>query len=235
MALDDDVPPRRVRWGVVIPSTNTEVEHDLGVLRPPEVTMHVARMRLDNPDLSSDAAFLRTLETLRTAARDATNQLAALEPDRVLFGTTAETFWGGPDGNARFTAELQAIAGAPVTTGATAIEEALHVSDARRVAVLTPYQAVMDQEVLDYLAAIDIDVLGLTGLRCPDAFAIARLSPKTISEELAALDGADVQALLVLGTNVPLLHLTDELQRCHGKPVIGVNAALVASALRSDG
>ena len=47
----------RGRMAVIIPSTNTVVEHDMSMIRPDGVTFHTGRMYIENPNLGSDEDF----------------------------------------------------------------------------------------------------------------------------------------------------------------------------------
>ena len=49
------------------------------------------------------------------------------------------------------------------------------------------------------------------------------------------MDGSDVDALIHVGTNLPVSALTEEIERRHGKPMIGVNVATYWLALRRIG
>ena len=42
---------------VIVPSTNTVVEHDLAMIRPEGLTFHAGRMYIENPALGSDEDF----------------------------------------------------------------------------------------------------------------------------------------------------------------------------------
>ena len=53
-ALVPDVVGYRAKIGVIVPSTNTVVEHDFARVRPPGVTFHSGRFLVEAPDLSSD-------------------------------------------------------------------------------------------------------------------------------------------------------------------------------------
>ena len=55
----------RAKWGVIIPSTNTVVEHHLNRVRPEGITFHAGRMYRETTDLSSDEAFETVLHQIR--------------------------------------------------------------------------------------------------------------------------------------------------------------------------
>lgn len=42
---------------VIVPSTNTVVEHDLAMIRPEGVTFHAGRMYIAEPQLGNDEEF----------------------------------------------------------------------------------------------------------------------------------------------------------------------------------
>jgi len=50
---------------VIVPSTNTVVEHDFNMIGPAGVTFHTGRMYIEHTALDSDARFLEILEQIR--------------------------------------------------------------------------------------------------------------------------------------------------------------------------
>jgi maleate isomerase len=52
-----DVVGYRMKFGVIVPSTNTVVEADYNRMTPPCVTFHAGRMYVDQHVMDSDAAF----------------------------------------------------------------------------------------------------------------------------------------------------------------------------------
>ncbi len=90
-----DVVGYRAKIGVIVPSTNTVVEHDFARVRPPGVTFHSGRFLVEAPDLSSDEAFLHFLDLIRETVPTAIRDIMTCKPDHILMGMSAETFWGG--------------------------------------------------------------------------------------------------------------------------------------------
>ena len=45
----------RIKFGVIVPSTNTVVEADYNRIAPPGVTFHTGRMYIEHPVMDSDA------------------------------------------------------------------------------------------------------------------------------------------------------------------------------------
>jgi maleate cis-trans isomerase len=55
----------RVKFGVIVPSTNTVVEADYNQMAPHGVTFHTGRMYIERPAMDSDAAFQAVLGQIR--------------------------------------------------------------------------------------------------------------------------------------------------------------------------
>lgn len=70
-------------------------------------------------------------------------------------GMSAETFWGGKDGAAQFEQFMGEVSGGlSVSTGAQAAQAALNTYGARKIGIITPYQAVGDQQVVDFFTEV---------------------------------------------------------------------------------
>jgi maleate isomerase len=153
----------------------------------------------------------------------------------MVMGMSSETFWGGAEGNDAFTQRLRDLSGVEVTTGATACKQALDALGVGRLAVITPYQAVGDEQVYRYFEDIGAQIVRLRGLRCENATSPAKVTEETLRQVIAELDGPDVDAVVQVGTNLSMVSLADRAEREIGKPVIAINAAILWSALRAYG
>jgi maleate isomerase len=225
----------RRKFGVIAPSTNTIVEPDFYAMTVPGVTAHFSRIHIRNPDLSSDANFEQLLAQIRDEIGAACERVLTCEPDYMVMGMSAETFWGGVQGNREFVRQITGITGLPVATGAEACERALRLFGARRIGVVTPYQPVGDANVARFFAEIGFDVVAVEGLKCPTAVSIAHVGEDELRAALLRVDSPDVDALVQCGTNLSMVRLADEAERWLGKPVIAINAATWWMALRDNG
>jgi maleate isomerase len=230
-----DVTGWRAKIAAIVPSTNTVVEHDLAVLRPPGVTFHAGRMLITEPDLGSDADFTALLTQIRASITDAVDSVMTCKPDYMLMGMSAETFWGGVAGNAAFEQRIHDQTGLRVSTGARSCSEALQRFGAKRISVFSPYQPIADVEVGRFFTEAGFDVAAITGLRCKSATAIAEVTPAEIGETIRAIDAPDVDAVVQVGTNLSFVAQADALEGYLGKPVIAINAATLWHTLRTLG
>jgi maleate isomerase len=230
-----DVLGYRAVFGVLAPSTNTVVEPDYYRMAVPGVTSHVGRIHIKDQTLASDDAFEALLEQIRAEIHLACDRVLTAEPDYLVMGMSAETFWGGVEGNQHFTEDIESHSGLRVATGAEACRRALELFGAKKIAVVTPYQQIGDENVERFFGEIGHPVARIKGLRCPTAVSIARVPEDTLRESLLEVDGDDVDALVQVGTNLSMVGLADEMETKLGKPVIAINAATWWMALRENG
>ncbi|GAB4586552.1 maleate cis-trans isomerase family protein [Nocardia sp. IFM 10818] len=225
----------RAVFGVVVPSTNTVVEHDYWRAGLPGIAYRAGSMYIPNPVMGDDADFRALLGQIRASIDTAVRDVLTAEPERLVMGMSAETFWGGVAGNAAFEQRLRDRSGLPITTGASACRAALRELGCHRIAVFSPYQPIADLEVGRFFTEAGFDVAAITGLRCPSAMDIARVGAERLREVVAELDGPDIEAIVQVGTNLSFVALADRLEAELGKPVIAINAATLWHALRDHG
>ena len=231
-----DIAGYRAKLATIVPSTNTIVEADFNHLfRIPGVTFHTGRMYIGNPALDSDDAFTALLAQVDRAFEIAVRDVMTCEPDYLVMGMSAPTFWGGRAGNAAFLERARRLSGLGVTTGAEACGAALAALGARRIAVFTPYQPIMREQIVRYFEEAGFPVMRYMDLECPSATAIAAVTPDRLREVLRDIDGPDVDAIVQVGTNLSMVRLAAEAEGWLGKPVVAINTAIIWHAYRANG
>lgn len=222
-------------FGVLVPSTNTSVQPEFDAMRPPGVTNHTSRIRIPNIKLESDADFQRLIELIAAAQDEAVDSVMSCEPDHLVLGISAETFWGGVGASRDLKRQLEERSGLPVCTGADACHAALAAFKARRIAVITPYFPVGDGNVVRFFEESGYAVSRIKGLSCASPVAIARVSEAELVATLRAVDGDDIDAIVQVGTNLAMARLAPIAEAWLGKPVIAINTAIYWHALRTAG
>ncbi|GAA1576348.1 aspartate/glutamate racemase family protein [Actinomadura kijaniata] len=225
----------RRKFGVIAPSTNTIVEPDFYRMAVPGVTAHFSRIHIRDQNMDGDAGMERLLEQIRAETGAACERVMTCEPDYMVMGMSAETFWGGVEGNRAFVRQIEDITGLAVATGAEACERALRLLGARRIGVVTPYQPVGDANVRAFFTEIGFEVGEIVGLRCPTAVSIAHVGEDRLRDALRGLAATGVDAIVQCGTNLSMVRLADEAERWLGLPVVAINAATWWMALRDNG
>ena len=225
----------RARFGVIIPSTNTTVEQDLTWVRPDGVSFHYGRMYIENPGIDSNEKFSELILQIRASITTAVRDVITCKPSYMLMGMSAETFWGGLAGNTAFEKRISdQTGGLRVSTGAASCRAALEKFGAKRIAVFSPYQPIADEQVGSFFREAGFDVRAITGLRCVTATAIAEVGAAQIADTVAAIDSAEVDAIVQVGTNLSFVHQAAALERELGKPVVAINMATLWHALRAN-
>lgn len=229
-----DVVGFRAKMGVIIPSTNTVVEADFADMKVPGVTFHSGRIHIGQPNLGSDKAMEELLAQVDKAIEVAARDVLTCLPDYLVMGMSAPTFWGGLEGSRRFAEKMEALSGLRISMGSEACRAALEALGAQRIAVFTPYQPIMREQIVRYFEDCGISVARYKDLRCESATAIAEIPPDPLRAVLRELDGPDIDAIVQCGTNLSMVRLADDAEGWLAKPVIAINAATLWHAYREN-
>ena len=231
----DNLGYRRL-FGVLGPSTNTIVQPDFDDLRPRGVTDHYSRIVVQDAQAISDETFMAgTLEISRNTL-DAVRGVLTCNPDYLVMGMSAVTFYGGAEGAQKWRENIEREAGLQLCTGSQSLIEAFNAyGGISRIALISPYYPSANAQVTHFMADHGISVVRDTCLRCPSWTSIAQVSTATLREELKKLDGDDVDAIVQVGTNLSMVKLAAAAEMYLGKPVIAINTATYWNALRQNG
>ncbi len=226
----------RIKFGVVAPSTNTTVQPEFDAMRPAGVTNHFARIHIADDPVHSDDDFNRLMDNIRDELMVAVDRVMTCAPGYLIMGMSAETFWDGLDGSIELQERLEARAGVGVAMGSDACRAALgRYAGVKRIAVITPYMPVGDENVRRFFTDCGYEVVALKGLRCASPVLIAHVSEAELKEAIKEVDSPEVDAVIQAGTNLAMARLAGAAEFWLGKPVIAVNTATYWWALRQNG
>lgn len=225
----------RLKAAVLAPSTNTIVEPDYYSMAPYGVTFHMGRIYIEDPKISNNSGFENLLSQVRESMARAIKDVVTCEPDVIIMGMSAETFWGGKEGNRQFEKNVQKLSGLKVYSGANACNQALQLYDAKRIGVITPYQEVGDKQVVNFFNEWGYEVIAIKGLKCPTAVSIAHVTEQELRNAIHEVNQEGVDAIVQVGTNLSMVRLADEAERWLEKPIIPINVATLWHALREEG
>jgi len=93
-----DVLGWRRKFGVMAPSTNTIVQPDFDDMRPVGVTNHYSRIFTPNTNALSNDTFRAGIDTIGSNVMDAIKSVMTCEPDYLVMGISALSFFGGVKG-----------------------------------------------------------------------------------------------------------------------------------------
>jgi maleate isomerase len=231
-----DVQGYRRLFGILGPSTNTIVQPDFDDLRPVGVTNHYSRIVTPNSKAISNETFMAGTQKIAEGVLDAVRSVMTCEPDYLVMGMSAITFYGGLKGADAFQRSIEQTAGVKISIGSHSCAAALAAyGGIRRIAFLSPYYPVANAEVRGYFAEAGFETVRDVPLQCPSWTSIAQVPEARLVRVLRELDGPDIDAIVQVGTNLSMMRLAAEAESWLGKPVIAINAATYWHALRANG
>jgi len=226
----------RLVLGLLIPAVNTVVQPEFDGMRPAGVTNQTGRFFI--PDLTKYGidSTDRAASDIASAIGSAAEAVRACEPDAIALAYSSEYLAGGHASAATIHDALVAGAGGIHVTNATdSVPRALELFGARRVSVVTPYLPPANAFVRAFFEAAGYSVKAVEGAQREAGSSAAVTSAENIHAAFAAIDGDDVDALIHVGSNLPVLDICVALEQALGKPVFGANQATFWAALRDNG
>ena len=218
------------------PSTNTIVQPDFDDLRPIGITNHYSRIFTPNNRALSNDSFRAGVDVIGSNVTAAVDSVMTCEPDYLVMGISALSFFGGKAGADAFQKRIMERTGLGLTVGSHAMAAALaRYGNVERIAVLTPYWPVMNAEVARYFSDVGLTVVRDLALQCTSWTGIAAVSTAQCRDALRRLDGDDIDALVQVGTNLSMTRLAAAAELWLGKPVVAINTATYWHALRANG
>jgi maleate isomerase len=228
---------QRAKFGVLAPSTNTSVQPEFDAMRPWGVTNHHSRLIIPDTHVTDDASFMAMMDNIRNALFPALEAVLSCDPDFVVLGMSAETFWDGLHGSQRLKKKLEKTAKRGVAMGSDACRAALRACgrSVRRLGVITPYMPIGDRQVRRFFTDCGYEVVNLLGLKCRSPVLIAHESKQTLRDAIHRVNRGKVDAIVQVGTNLAMAEVAAMAEFWLGKPVIAINTATYWYALRQYG
>jgi len=213
----------RARIGVLLPPDNAVLEYEANRLPLPGVSFHIARM------------FPVELGEL---PRDALRHIPSLKECRVnfiVYACAASSFMFGPSANEDLERRIREISGLDAVTATTSMISSLQTLGIRRVALATPYWKELDEKLLAYFAAGEIEVVHMESLRLDSWEAMNNQTADGVCRLVKRADHGDAEAILILSTNLPTFEVLQTLEDDLRKPVVSTNQAMLWTACRRLG
>jgi maleate isomerase len=223
---------RSFRLGVLTPSSNTALEPLTSAIAAalPGCSAHFARFKVTEIALSAQA--LGQFDDSKILA--AAELLADAKVDVIAWSGTSSG-WLGFDADRRLVERIRERTGIPATTAVLALNELLALRDIRRLALVTPYTADVQQRIVDNYAGIGIEVVAERhlGIRVNHDFALveaARL--RSLMREVAS---ARPQAITTFCTNLHAAALAEAVEAELDIALLDTVSTTVWGALRAAG
>jgi maleate isomerase len=241
-----DVRSFRRKFGLLIPATNTSMEHELwslifangGPRGLQGVGLHTANVITPKPILRTEADLLNYQQQFLGGLKTALEVAQLAEPEYMILGMSLEHILSGLEAIKAPFEQIRDLSGLGWASTHEAMPAALRKFGARRIGLLTPFDKKGNEHATRMFQELGFEVVASVGFSCANALHIAHVpnwaKEKAILELLATPENR-LDAIVQCGTNMSLLDVTERLEPLIGIPILGVNATLFWYALRENG
>jgi maleate isomerase len=238
-----DVRSFRRKFGLLIPATNTSMEHELwSIINHNQgldgVGLHTANVVTPKPKLETEEDLLEYKRQFLGGLQAAIDQALLAQPEYLIMGMSLEHIISGIDGIRASMKDIEAKSNLHWATWHDAISAALGKFKAKRIGLLTPFDKLGNENATRMFEDLGFEVVSSVGFSCANALHIAHVpdwaKEKAIFEVLAT-DKNDLDAIVQCGTNMSLINVTEKLEPMIDIPILGINAVTFWYALRENG
>jgi len=241
-----DVRSYRKKLGLIVPVTNTSMEHELwslvfGNYREDAlrgVGLHTVNVVTPRPKLETEADLLEYKRQFVSGLGVAVDQARLAEPHHLVMGMSLEHILTGIGEIRDLMASVAERSPAPWATWHDAAPAALRKLGAKRIGLLTPFDALGNANARRMFEDLGFEVVSTFGFACPNAVQIAHVpdaaKERAIREHLATKANR-LDAVVQCGTNMSMLDVTERLEPELGIPILGINAVTFWHAVRAVG
>jgi maleate isomerase len=223
---------RPIRIGVLTPSSNTALEPLTSALVAalPNCSAHFSRFTVTEIALSDRA--LGQFDDSKILA--AAELLADAKVDVIAWSGTSSG-WIGFDADRRLVERIRERTGTAATTAVLALNELLALRGIRRLALVTPYTADVQQRIVANYAAQGIEVVAERhlGIRVNHDFAL--VEPERLRGLMGEVAAAAPQAITTFCTNLRAAPLAESVEAELDIPLLDTVSTTVWGALRAVG
>ena len=221
-----------VRLGMFTPSSNTVLEPETARLLAgtPQITAHFQRLRV--LQIGLDPALSAQFDTGPMVA--AAELLADAKVHALCWNGTSGA-WLGLAADRAICAAATAATALPCTTATLALHDALGLLGARRVALVTPYVAEIQEAIIANFDALGIATVAERHLEDPGNYSFAEHTAARVDGLVREVADARPDAIIIHCTNFRGTPGAARIEAETGIPVLDSIAVSLWGALRAAG
>lgn len=160
---------------------------------------------------------------------EAANLLARQEPDVILFLCTTGSLIKGPGYDQELIQRIERVSGIPATTTTTAVIEAFHALDVKKILVITPYIDEVNKAEKEFLEESGFEVVFIKGMGLLKE-GIRKVRPEMIYSFVKQNFKEQAEAIFISCTGLCVFDIIEPLETDLKRPVItSVQASFWAS------
>jgi len=215
------------RIGLIIPSSNSSTEQQFNRYTPPEVSVHVTRLRMTGK-------WRKPLDQLERRLSEAAEAISDVRPGVVVFHCTANSMENGLAHEAAIVRIIEKASGCPTFTTAQAITRAFDRVGIKKLVLISPYVKATNEHEVEYLHQTGYTVLHELGLAL-EPHAYSKVTPEEWKKVVKENARADADGYFLSCTNTRMIEAIDDLERDLERPVINSNQAVLWACLNKLG
>jgi maleate cis-trans isomerase len=205
----------RAKFGVILPSVNTTTESEFYRCLPEGVTAHFTRMEFQE---ETPENYERMIDDVPHGAQ----MLTHAEVDAIMFACTSGSLYGGLGYDQMIISKMKGHSNVPASTTSTAVMEAFHALEVKKVAVATPYVDWVNELEKNFFEGNGVHVLNIQGLGCR-GLDVSKVTPEALYRFAKAQDRKEADGLFLSCMGLRTLEVLPRLERDLGKPVLSSN------------
>ena len=209
------------RVGLLIPSSNTVMEVDFYRNLAHDTTVHTGRMYMVDTTVAGEE---RMLDEFTMPAAEA---VGTALPHVTVFGCTSAGALRGSDYDRDLCERIAGVTNSTPVSVIASVNRALRETQAKRVAVCTPYADELNARIRASVEAEGFEVTALHGMGITNNFDIASVSADEIVDFVRSRLGARLpgEALFLSCTNWHAMNALSALKIIYDAPMVTSNLA----------
>ena len=219
---------KNIRFGLIIPSSNTTMEGEFWRMAPGLATVHTSRIRLQN--ITTDE-----LEEMEEQMLEAAIRLADADVKVIGYGCTSGSMLKGKDHGGEIERKIMEKTGIPAVATAKAAIEALSELRIKKLCVATPYIEEINELEKSFLEQNKIDILRIKGLGMVQNREVGSKNPNVAYELAKEVYIQEAQGIFISCTNFRTIEVIDKLEKELGVPVVSSNSATLWAMMKKEG
>ncbi len=215
------------RIGLIIPSSNRLTQPQFNAYAPPDIGVHVTRLRMTGK-------FRKPLSDLKRPLAEAAQAISDVKPGVIVFHCTANSMESGLAHEKALIDIIEEASGCPTITTAQAITQAFDQAGIKKLVLVSPYVQFTNQLEVNYLSEMGYQVLHEVGLGL-ETHAYAAVTPQDWKAVVKENSRADADGYFLSCTNTRMIEAISDLETDLDKPVINSNQATLWACLKKLG
>ena len=222
----------RILLGMLTPSSNTILEPVTSAMLSglPEASAHFARLTVKEISLRSEALQQFDQEPFLRAAR-----LLADARVQVIGWNGTSAGWMGFHTDEALCKVISEATGIKACTSMLAINEALRLYRARRIALVTPYLDEIQDRIIDNYQRAGFEVVAERHLNDKGNFSFSEVDADTIKTMVRDVAASRPDAIIPVCTNLCAAPLVEELEKEVDIPILDSISVIVWKSLKLAG